>query len=543
MAKRRINKKIKSLEERNKYGLSWDYEREPEKVVLDCQTRLPVLKEIGDNKVDNGPDNITNILIEGDNYHALSVLNYTHEKAFDVIYIDPPYNTGARDWKYNNNYVESTDSYRHSRWLSMIFNRLKLVRKLLKPDGVLIVTIDDHELQNLTKLLEDFGAKNLGRVAICIKPEGRRQSAYIMEAHEYALFCSWGNPKMRGLNVDFGLDFPETDEISDFRWEGLMRRDAPREDRGSDYWYAFYVTSNGGLSVLPSRDSLEVYPINTKGIERVWLWDKERAAINLSQLKATNRKGKITIYYKRRKQEWVKPTSFWYGSRYNANAYGTRLLKSIVPETDFDYPKSLYSVLDCIDLFLPENGIVLDFFAGSGTTGHAVLELNNDDKGTRQFILSTNNEGNICTEVCYPRIQRVMQGYKINDKDKLGLGGNLRYYQTAFVPAAQTDKNKELLTKQSIEMLTLKENTFEKVTANPEFVIYKNSDKYTGIIFDQLSFIKFKKFAGKLNKPISVYIFSLTDDDFSDDFADMKDIVKICSIPEAILRVYRRIFR
>ena len=264
MAKRRINKKIKSLEERNKYGLSWDYEREPEKVVLDCQTRLPVLKEIGDNKVDNGPDNITNILIEGDNYHALSVLNYTHEKAFDVIYIDPPYNTGARDWKYNNNYVESTDSYRHSRWLSMIFNRLKLVRKLLKPDGVLIVTIDDHELQNLTKLLEDFGAKNLGRVAICIKPEGRRQSAYIMEAHEYALFCSWGNPKMRGLNVDFGLDFPETDEISDFRWEGLMRRDAPREDRGSDYWYAFYVTSNGGLSVLPSRDSLEVYPINTK---------------------------------------------------------------------------------------------------------------------------------------------------------------------------------------------------------------------------------------------------------------------------------------
>jgi len=188
--------------------------------------------------------------------------------------------------------------------------------------------------------------------------------------------------------------------------------------------------------------------------------------------------------------------------------------------------------------------LVLDFFAGSGTTAQAVLDLNSQDNGNRRFILCTDNENNICSDVCYPRIQNLIKGYRNSkDEDKEGLGGNLKYYTTPFVPAAPTDKNKELLTKQSIEMLTLKEGTFEKVTENPSYVIYRNSDKYTGIIFDQLSFADFKKTVATVNKPISLYIFSLADEDFSDDFADMKDIVKICSIPEAILRVYRRIFK
>ena len=543
-SKEDLIKKIKALEKRKKYGLVWDSEREPEKVVLDCQKELPIIKEVKENEIRSGDDDINHILIEGDNYHALSVLNYTHEKAIDVIYIDPPYNTGAKDWKYNNNYVDTNDAYRHSKWLSMISQRLLVAKRLLKSDGVLITTADDYELANITKLLEDLGAKNLGRVSVCIKPEGRRQSKYIMEAHEYILFCSWGKPTMRGLNVDFGLDFPEQDDVSRFRWEGFMRRDAGREDRGSDYWYPLYAFNNGAVAIERSSEALEVWPINTKGIERVWLWDKERAKENIAELKATIRKDKATIYYKRRRQGRIKPTSFWFGSKYNANAYGTRLLKEILPETDFEYPKSLYSVLDSIDLFLPKGGIVLDFFAGSGTTGHAVLALNSDDHGKRKFILCTNNENNICTEVTYPRISRVIQGYKNSKGEKIvGLGGNLRYYRTGFVPAAPTDKNKETLTKQSIEMLTLKEGTFDKVTERPEYVIYRNSDKYTGIIFDQLSFTKFKKEISKVNKPVSLYIFSLADEDFSNDFADMRGLIKICAIPESILRVYRRIFR
>lgn len=220
------------------------------------------------------------------------------------------------------------------------------------------------------------------------------------------------------------------------------------------------------------------------------------------------------------------------------------MLKDILGGNIFEYPKSLYLVEDIMKITSKRDSVILDYFAGSGTTGHAVMELNSQDGGKRQFILCTNNENNICNEVCYPRINNVMNGYR-NSKgiDILELGGNLKYYKTEFVPASPTDKNKEILTKQSIEMLTLKENTFEKVMEKPEYVIYRNSDKYTGIIFDQLSFEEFKKVALQISKPISLYIFSLTDDDFSEDFSDMKDIIKICSIPEAILRVYRRIFR
>ncbi len=542
-SKEELVKRIESIEKRKKYGLMWDEERTKEKFEADAEDKLPVLKEVKSKHIVTDPEKPIHILIEGDNYHALSVLAYTHERTVDVIYIDPPYNTGAKDWKYNNNYVDENDPYRHSKWLSMISKRLRLAKSLLKKNGVLVVTIDDHELFGLLGLLEGLNAKPLGRVAICIKPEGRRQSNYIMEAHEYALFVTWGNPSMRGLNVDFGLDFPEQDEKSKFRWEGLMRRDAPREDRGSDYWYAFYAQEDGKVSVEPINGGIEVWPINTKGIERVWLWDKQRASEKLSELQAVIRKGKPTVYYKRREQGRVKPTSFWYGSKYNANAYGTRLLTSILPDNDFDYPKSLYSVLDCIDLFLPPNGIVLDFFAGSGTTGHAALALNNQDQGKRKFILCTNNENNICTHVCYPRIEKVLNGYRNgNGSNIVGIGGNLQYYRTSFVASEPTDRNKELLTKEAVEMLCLRENTFDLVSENDAIKIYRNKDHYTGIIFDQLSIPKFKKTTGKFDKPVSVYVFSLADDDFADEFADMKK-VKVCSIPEAILRVYRRIFQ
>jgi len=142
-------KKIKALEKRKKYGLVWDAAKEPEKVVLDCRDELPVLKEIRGNEIHTHKDNVTHILIEGDNYHALSVLNYTHEKAVDLIYIDPPFNTGAKDWKYNNNYVDTNDAYRHSKWLSMMSNRLTLAKRLLKDNGVLICAIDDNELSRL----------------------------------------------------------------------------------------------------------------------------------------------------------------------------------------------------------------------------------------------------------------------------------------------------------------------------------------------------------------------------------------------------------
>lgn len=540
--KEKLIARIHELEKRKKYGLVWDEERESEKIVQKCKKQHPVLREVKTKAINNDPDKPTYILIEGDNYHALSVLNYTHQKAIDVIYIDPPYNTGAKDWKYNNNYVDENNTYRHSKWISMMYNRLVIAKNVLKKDGVLIVTIDDHELLSILGILDRIHAKTLGRVSICIKPEGRRQSNYIMEAHEYAIFATWGNPKIRGLNIDFGLDFPEQDEKSKFRWEGFMRRDATREDRGSDYWYPFYVSDDADLS-LDSLDGYNVvWPINTRGIERVWLWDKERARNDIKELKAVIRQKRTTIYYKRRKLGRVKPTSFWHGSLYNANAYGTRVLSKILPGNDFDFPKSIHSVFDCIDLFLPENGIVLDFFAGSGTTGHSTLMLNAEDGGNRQFILCTNNENEIAKEVTYPRVAKCINGYKDGNKI-MRFGGNLKYYKTTFVPAQSTDRNKKKLTEQSIEMLCLKENTFLSVSETDNIKIFKNKEKYTGILFDDQKIPDFKAQIKDFDKPVRVYIFSLGDDDFAEEFEDMQDKVKVCSIPAAILRVYKRIFR
>ena len=148
--------RIHALEKRKKYGLVWDAERIPEHVVQECLTKLPVLKEIPNKETKTNSDKPTHILIEGDNYHALSVLNYTHEGAIDVIYIDPPFNTGARDWKYNNDYVDINDSYRHSKWLSMMSNRLRVAKNLLKYDGVLICAIDENELNRLGLLLSSL---------------------------------------------------------------------------------------------------------------------------------------------------------------------------------------------------------------------------------------------------------------------------------------------------------------------------------------------------------------------------------------------------
>jgi adenine-specific DNA-methyltransferase len=406
-----------------KFGLVFEEHREAIDETL--ETHTPVLTENKKLFIDNGGQ--VNFLIEGDNLAALQLLLKTHKGKIDVIYIDPPYNTGAKDWKYDNDYVDKNDMFRHSKWLSLMQKRLIIAKKLLKRNGVMVVTIDDHELPSITMLLEDIGANTLGRVAVCIKPEGRRQSKYFMEAHEYALFVSWGkSPQIRGLDADFGLDFPEQDEISKFRWEGLMRRDAGREDRGSDYWYPFYVDKDTAkIGFTRSKNTIEVHPINTKGIERVWLWDKERAEKNIGELRAVIRQDKPTVYYKRREMNRVKPTTFWFGSKYNANAYGSRLLEKYVSNSGFNFPKSLYSVLDCCDLFLPEDGIALDFFAGSGTTAHAILELNKHG-GSRRFILCTNNENNICRDVTYERIKAVIT------KEKLA--SSLKYYKIVYIP-------------------------------------------------------------------------------------------------------------
>lgn len=184
--KEELVKRVEALEKRKKYGLVWDEERTKEKFEADAEGKLPVLKEVKSKDIKTGPDKLTHILIEGDNYHALSVLNYTHEHSVDVIYMDPPYNTGARDWKYNNDYVDYEDSYRHSKWLSFMDKRLRLAKNLLKRNGVLICTIDENEHAALGLLLQElFPDREIVSVAIVHNPGGI-QGKNFSYCHEYA---------------------------------------------------------------------------------------------------------------------------------------------------------------------------------------------------------------------------------------------------------------------------------------------------------------------------------------------------------------------
>jgi adenine-specific DNA-methyltransferase len=566
-SKEDLIKRVEALEKRKKYGLVWDEERTKEKFEADAEGKLPVLKEVKSKEIKTDPEKPTHILIEGDNYHALSVLSYTHEKAVDAIYIDPPYNTGAKDWKYNNNYVGDDDAYRHSKWLSFMHNRLLLSKKLLKNDGIICVTIDDYEMPRLFMLMEEiFGEKNrLGTIVIRNNPSGRSTLKGISITHEYALiFGRSGTSKVGRLprNEKQINRYDEKDDKSAFEWVNFRKHGGTREE-SPKMFYPFYLTDNSWripkmewnktdkkwkVCDKPKKEEVIVYPIDENGKERRWKWSYSAVLNSPEDFKVgRDRRNELAMYIKSRlSEEGVLPLTWWDKKEYSATAYGTNLLKDIFSEIQvFSYPKSLFAVIDCIRAITTnKNAVILDFFAGSGTTGHAIMKLNDEDDGQRQFILCTNNENNICTDVCYPRVKKIIEGYKnLKGENIDGLGGNLKYFKTSFVPSEPTDKNKELLTKESVEMLCLRESTFDFVSETDTYKIFKNNEHYTGIIFDQLSIAKFKKEASKLDKPISVYVFSLGDDDFSAEFADMKKKIKVCSIPEAILRVYRRIFK
>lgn len=489
-----------------------------------------------------------NILIEGDNYHALSVLNYTHPKSIDVIYIDPPYNTGAKDWKYNNDYVDYEDSYRHSKWISFMDKRLRLAKNLLKKNGVLICTIDENEHAALGLLLKElFPNREIVCITIVHNPGGI-QGKNFSYCHEYAYFIypTGGEyiSKVRREDID-------PTPLRDWGKESSKRESA------QNCFYPIYVKGGNVIGfgqVCPNdfhptkpnifrKDGIiEIYPMDRNGVERKWRFSRQSIESIKDELVCQTIKTELVILREKKDYRWK---TVWTDGKYNANVYGTQLLNCII-ETKFPFPKSLYAVKDCIKAVIhpKENAVILDFFSGSGTTGHAVLELNKEDGGNRQFILCTNNENNICADVCYPRVQKVIKGYKNSKGDKIdGLGGNLKYFKTAFVGSGPTHRNKKLLTDKSVEMLCIKENTFEEVLNKRQYCIFKNKGKYLAILFDEMQIDAFKKEIGKLKLPVSVYVFSLEGDDFREEFEDLKSKITLCSIPEAILKVYRRIFR
>jgi len=581
--------KIRQLE-KQRYGLVWEDKQEA--VAERCDQQLPVLHEDLSKEILVKENELHNILIEGDNYHVLYALNFTHKRKIDVIYLDPPYNTGNKTWRYNNDYVEREDPFRHSKWLSFMNKRLRLAKNLLKENGILVLTIDDYELFTIGMLLNKiFGENNqIGIVAIETNPRGRTTNRFFATSHEYALFYA----KDANRAEVFDLQLTEG-QIADFKFgdtEGQYRLlpfrrsgglSTPKERPNSEFslYYSiskerifavggprkkpfpqeyepeFILSLNKAGSIITESkssfikkfrsDVVEIMPVDSSGKRRVWRWsDREnilKAALN-NDFNIVKSRGVLTVQLKDRIKEGRKAKTIWTDPKYDSSSNGTVLVEKILGKAKtFDYPKSLYATLDTLRVLVSEkkDAIILDFFAGSGTTGQAVLELNKQDGGRRQFILCTDNENKICAEVTYPRIKRVIKGYNGNK----GISANLKYFKTDFVPQVLTDNDKRVLVSRSTEMLCLAENTFtltKQSNRKQEFAIYKNQNQHTAIIYDEDAIDKCKEVLESLkpkNRTV-IYVFSYDYEYNIEDFEDLTIRFDVKPIPEAILNVYRK---
>jgi len=538
-----IERLKKELKKRKKYGLVW--EEKPEEVVEMCKEKLPVLKEVKNKEITTDKNKPVNLLIEGDNYHALSVLNYTHAKKIDVIYIDPPYNTGNKDFIFNDNYVDREDAYRHSKWLSFMEKRLRLAKNLLKDTGVIFVSIDDNEVAQLKLLMDNpdlFGEDNF-LATICWQSTDtlRNDAKHFSVNSEYILVYARNKSvcKIKGRLKGEKQKSYYKNYDNDPRGPYLLTPlHAKSGTSASLYEYKF---KNGQVwkpptGTFPRFSKSTLSKLEKEG--RIWLDPK---GVKVPQRKT----------YLAEVGERMPIWTFWQYEDFGSTRQSNQELSELLNKGIFSNPKPTKLIKNIVDLVIDKKGIVLDFFAGSGTTGHAVMALNKEDGGNRKFILCTNNENNngngykIAEDVCYPRIKKVIEGYKNLKGEKVeGLSGNLKYFKTDFVDYDEpTDRNKIKLTEQATEMLCVKEGTFEPVIDNEKFKIFKNTNHYTGIIWDQLSIPEFKKAIKDMKGKFSVYVFSLGDDTFDDEFKDVKQKVLLSPIPEAILRVYRRIFK
>lgn len=537
LSKEELIVEIQKLLEEKKYGLVW--EDKEENVVKQCQKELPVLEEVKNREIITDIDKPINLLIEGDNYHALSVLNYTHAGKIDVIYIDPPYNTGKKnEWKYNDRWVDKEDTFRHSKWLSFMEKRLRLAKDLLKKDtGVIFISIDDNEVAQLKMLMDSlFGEKNTEIMLWNKIPEegtagqGKMKITYRFRVdHEYILVDYKSKEK---------VNFNRLLRIKPVK---LEYKNVDNDPRGS--WISCEICKSENKSNPKGKNYYTIITPKGKKIKRQWHFTKDEFMRLDKESRIYWGNGNIIPRLKKfiNEPRPITPTSIISNI---SQTEGNRDLKNLFHKMVFDNPKPVRLIKYLLEISSDKDATILDFFAGTGTTGHAVLELNKEDCGNRKFILCTNDENSICTKICYPRIKKVIKGYvDFKGKKVKGLSGNLKYYKTSFVSKSRvSDDTKYSLVQRSTEMICIKEDTFEKVLDKKYIKIFKNKNQYTALLFHLDYFDDFKKALHKLDKPIHIYVFSLTSDTYNEDFTDLKQKYDLCPIPESILEVYRKVF-
>ena len=418
-----------------KYGLVFEEHREDIDEVLDTHT--PVLTEETGLFIDNKGQ--MNFLIEGDNLASLKLLEKTHKGKIDLIYIDPPYNTLSEGFIYSDVQIDKNDTFQHSKWSSLIYNRIKCSKKLLSNKGVIFISIDDNELYSLKFLCDEiFGVENyISTIAVIVKPEGRRYGAFA-KTHEYILVYANDVSQIQLNEIEVeGSKYKYYDEQGGFNLKGLRNRNvrAFNSTNRPNLRYPFYVEINNpnedglcDVSTEPKEGFVEVWASTVDGLESVWRWGKETATVKIKDLVAYRGKdNEIRIFQKERKLTQTAKT-IWAEKEFISQK-GTKEIQSILGKGKFDFPKPLELISRIVKIGTEKETIVLDFFAGSGTTGHAVMKLNAEDGGNRKFILCTNNENNICRDVTYERIKRVI--------DKEGYEASLKYYKVEYIPISE----------------------------------------------------------------------------------------------------------
>lgn len=477
-----------------KYGLIW--EEHQEEVDKKMETHIPVFSEVPEYEVMEDEHNTTfNFLLEGDNLHSLNLLEKTNRGKVNIIYIDPPYNTGNKDFVYNDEFVGREDLFRHSTWLSFMSERLRIAYKLLSKDGVIFVSIDDNEQAQLKLLMDEIFSED--NFIMCMpritKKSGKTTSAYAKN-HDYILVYT---------KRDQDIFVMEEHEDNAFKYadEYIEERGKYKLNQTLDY---------NSLSYSPSLDypleiegevfypggSKELWEERQRGKHRradwAWRWSKklfqfgyDNGFVVIKRKKdgsariytktylnakiGKNSNGDFIIEHNKR----VKATS---SIEYIDNKYSNDNAKkdlSIFGLGDkFDYSKPVELIKKLIKAYYKNNALVLDFFAGSGTTAQAVLELNKEDSGSRRFILCTNNENNICREVTYQRIKSILTGTRISEGEySKKIKGNLKYYVTDFVDKESDELTNELL-EHIVEMIQL------------EYGVSINNSQYIMVIDD-----------------------------------------------------------
>lgn len=547
---------LEAISDKKRYGLVWEESEEEAQEIM--QEYLPVFKEDESKRLDSVPEGSPNhVLIEGDNLNALTALTYTHAGKIDVIYIDPPYNTGNKDFVYNDSFVDKEDGYRHSKWLSFMDKRLKIAKKLLSDKGVIFISIDDNEQASLRLLCDEIFGEHNCLVNMVWDLGSGTSAGHFTRAHEYILVYALNRNNIPNFSGGEGvIDDRAIKKKSIKNAESEYFFKAGTKFEASD---GFELTGEWGGSEKTRLVKGRFICENKQLKEDVVLaacWTQRNQMDSFFSGKETfDSKGQkvLEFYFRdngklycRKERDTINPPSVL--RNIATTKQGSALLKDMFDgQVVFDFSKPIKLLQFLLSLRSP-NAIVLDFFAGSGTTLHATMQLNSEDGGHRQCILVTNNENGICEKVTYERNKRVIQGYTTPKGEQvLGLtNNNLRYYKTEFVPRENSVKNRRALMASCIDLLCIKNN------------IYHEEESFGGRKFKKSVLRYFKNNAGQMlvvldervvslivpmiaevatkDNPLKVYVYSDGAYAYDDEFKEVLPFIELSALPAAFIQ-------